>query len=479
MGIRNNDLIQFNAQMLLNKREVIESFEDFMDHHRQLDNEEGYSEGKRKVLLSLCERFLKNLHECTIPTLYRPLCCYEYYVTHDSIKLDLVQYDDVDFDADGNFEGGTCTTEYTLTEVVCDYLSAEQYAAVYDVTVTTVRQWIRRGKLRTARKAGREWQIPAIADAPKRGFESVTYRWEELPDEICDAFPFLADAKCISLQQDKNDKKVFRGITGWPWDEKRKTIDLSIQQREQLELMLIASEKVDVEEMEDGVRYFPGKRNSSIPLLPDRSDDLDCPYDTIIVVPNSEGNTWFYADRAPGDNFTNGEPDDYVLPITWEFWAIPNEDDVTFAEAMEDNLSNCVKLGEMSAQLILGMEMISDGHDPVAMCDDLDADLGYMMYHLTKENGPLNEETGDPYENVLYITHLTISEKLKNQNVGSRILRELPWLCKKIMHIKPGVLSYIVNAGMEEKDSAAIEHFYGKNGFQKICESLLMYAYTE
>ncbi len=477
MGIRNNDLVQFNARMLLNKREVVESFEDFMEHYRQEDNEEGYSESRRNVLLQMGERFLERLQECNIPAIVKPWYCYEYHLTNDSIILELVKYDEIEFDDDGTMASATSSPEYTLTEVRCEYLSAEQYAVLHDVTVTTVRQWIRRGKLRTAKKVGGEWQIPALADTPKRGFEPVTYYWKELPENIKAVFPFLAATECIFIMQDKHDKKVFPTITGWPGEDDRQRVELTIQQREQLELMLIAADEVEVEEI--NVFFLPEKRNSSIPLLPDRADDLGCPYDTVIVVPNSAGNTWFYADRAPGDNLANGEPDDYVLPIMWEFWGIPNEDDETFSEAMEDNLSNCVKLGELSAQLVLGMEMISDGHDPVVMCDDLDADLGYMMHHLTKGNGPLNEETGDPYENVLYIRELTVDEGARNQNVGSRILRELPWLCKKLMHIKPGVLSYIVDAAMEEKDAAILESFYGKNGFQKIQESPLMYAYTE
>ena len=477
MGIRNNDLVQFNAQMLLSKREVIESVEDFITYYRQADNEECFSENRRKVLLEMCEKFLEKLQSCTIPTLVKPWYCYEYHVTNDSIILELVKYSDVFFNEDGMLSSSTSSPEYTLAEVKCDYLAVEQYAALYAVTVTTVRQWIRRGKLRTAKKVGREWQIPALADTPKRGFEPATYYWEELPEDIKKAFPFLSATECVFITQDKHDKKIFPAITGWPSSEDRQKLELTVQQRERLELMLIAADEVSVEEI--NVFFLPKKRSSSLPLLPNKVDNLESPYDTIVVVPNSAGNAWFYADSAPGDNFTNGEPDDYVLPITWEFWGIPKEDDDAFSEAMEDNFSNCVKLGKVVGQLVLGEEMLSDGHDPVVMCDDLDADLGYMMYHLAKENGPLNEETGDPYENVLYIMELIIDEAVRNQNVGSRILRELPWLCKKLMHIKPGVISYIVGAGMEEKGATILESFYGKNGFQKIQESLLMYAYTE
>lgn len=477
MGIRNNDLVQFNATMLLNKREVIESVEDFIDHYRQPNEDESYSNNRRKVLLEMCDEFLEKLQGCNIPTIVKPWYCYEYYVTNDSIFLELVKYSNVEFDENGVLSSSTSSPEYTLAEVKCKYLSVEQYAALYDVTVTTVRQWIRRGKLRTAKKVGREWQIPALADTPKRGFEPVTYYWEELPEDIKNAFPFLSATECIFITQDEHDKKVFPAITGWPDSDDRQRLELTIQQREQLELMLIAADEVSVEEI--NVLFFPEKRNSSLPLLPDEVKNLACPYDTIVVVPNSAGNTWFYADSTPGDHFSDGEPDDYVLPIAWEFWGIPKEDDDAFVEAMEDDFSNCVKLGEMVGQLVLGEEMFSDGHDPVAMCDDLDADLGYMMYHLTKENGPLNEETGEPYENVLYIMELTVDPAVRNQNVGSRILRELPWLCKKLVHITPGIISYIVSAGMEKENVDILENFYGKNGFQKIQDSLLMYTYTE
>lgn len=54
-------LLNFNSQVLLNKKEILESFDDFVLHHQEKDNEEGYSEGKRKTLLSLCERFRNEL----------------------------------------------------------------------------------------------------------------------------------------------------------------------------------------------------------------------------------------------------------------------------------------------------------------------------------------------------------------------------------------------------------------------------------
>lgn len=53
--------------------------------------------------------------------------------------------------------------------------SVEEYAKVAKTAPVTVRQWIRRGKLRSAFRVGGEWRIPAISDIPTRGYTPVTY----------------------------------------------------------------------------------------------------------------------------------------------------------------------------------------------------------------------------------------------------------------------------------------------------------------
>ena len=54
-------------------------------------------------------------------------------------------------------------------------LSVEEYASKNKIEQVTVRQWIRRGKLRTAVKIGGEWRISELTDLPTRGYTSVRY----------------------------------------------------------------------------------------------------------------------------------------------------------------------------------------------------------------------------------------------------------------------------------------------------------------
>jgi len=161
--------------MLLNRREIIESFDDFVIHHKNENNKDAYSTTKRKVLLSLCGKFYQLLIQKYIPNLTEDWLYYKYSVIEDSIKLTLYKCEEIEFNENNEVESLVSDEEYTLIEVKCDYLTVEQYAILHEVTDTTVRQWIRRGKLRTAKKEGNSWLIPTLADKPTRGFESATY----------------------------------------------------------------------------------------------------------------------------------------------------------------------------------------------------------------------------------------------------------------------------------------------------------------
>jgi hypothetical protein len=107
-----------------------------------------------------------------------------------------------------------------------------------------------------------------------------------------------------------------------------------------------------------------------------------------------------------------------------------------------NNYDDCIKIGNISGTLIFSSQMIADGYDPLTVCDDESQDLEYTMSALSDEGGPLNEWTGDPMMDTLYIDELTIEDELLQQEIGSRILQELPALCLELLHITPDILAY-------------------------------------
>ncbi|MFB6468228.1 helix-turn-helix domain-containing protein [Cytobacillus sp. Hz8] len=123
--------------------------------------------------------------------------------------------------------GTTSTKNFTLLYVKCDYLKVGQFAELHNVTETTVRQWIRRGKLRTAKKVGRDWLMPSIAEKPSRGFRSISNYWVLLLKTIEDQFLYLNNFNCIYIFQNKDDKTTFDCILGYPGAKNRKKLLLT------------------------------------------------------------------------------------------------------------------------------------------------------------------------------------------------------------------------------------------------------------
>ncbi len=78
----------------------------------------------------------------------------------------------------------------------------DRIGKLYDVEPVTVRQWIRRGKLREAEKVGKEWRISELTDVPGRArYEPATYKWINRLKGIPEEFAFLSDYTNIDIRK--------------------------------------------------------------------------------------------------------------------------------------------------------------------------------------------------------------------------------------------------------------------------------------
>ncbi|MBE6034934.1 MAG: helix-turn-helix domain-containing protein [Clostridiales bacterium] len=247
----------FKKGNLLSKEEVQKSFDLYIDYLKNSD-EGNFSKEKLSKILELCEKFKIKLDKCMLPRLIDDWWFYEYTLTTDGIELNLMYCQEIEIENGGNYSM-TSTQHSTMLSVKCDYFKVEEYANYYGVTTTTVRQWIRRGKLRSAKKNGRDWIIPSIADKPKRGFESVSYNWEQLPEKILSEFPILKNYESIYIFQDEEDKSRFNCILGCLTSDNRFRVSITNQEREKLELALISLDEVTVEET--NAMFLPDKES--------------------------------------------------------------------------------------------------------------------------------------------------------------------------------------------------------------------------
>lgn len=232
------------------KEEIIEEFKShynyYKNDYKENDMLEKHSKAYKEKYLKLCKNFLNKLECLNLPLLTDDWWCYCYLLKNDSIDLALSLCTELEVE-DNEVTAATFSDEYILLSVKCDYISVSEYAKLYNVTDITVRQWIRRGKIRSAKKNGRDWIIPDIADKPQRGFEDVSYSWKELSTEIIQKLPFLADYNNLIIFQNQNDKRIFDIILSNYDKGLREKIQINNLEREKLELELISSGLVEIE----------------------------------------------------------------------------------------------------------------------------------------------------------------------------------------------------------------------------------------
>ncbi len=226
--------------------EIIEEFKSHYNYYKENDDLENQSKEHKEKYLKLCEKFLRKLETLNLPKLTDDWWCYCYLLKNDSIDLSLSFCSEIKVE-DNEITEETFNDEYILLSVKCNYLSVSEYAKLYNVTDVTVRQWIRRGKIRSAKKQGRDWIIPDIADKPRRGFEAVTYFWKNLSKELIEKIPFLDGYNALLILQNEDNKRLFDVILSNDEMELRKKIQINNIEREKLELELISSGMVNIE----------------------------------------------------------------------------------------------------------------------------------------------------------------------------------------------------------------------------------------
>ena len=123
-------------------------------------------------------------------------------------------------------------------------LTVEQFASRSKIEAGTVRQWIRRGKLRSAIKIGGEWRIPEITDPPTRGFTPVRYynngHFFSLPREF--GVSLNQHPHIIDIYKAKDEKGYMVLFDHAPAIISQRL--LTDAEREKLELMLIGNPNI-------------------------------------------------------------------------------------------------------------------------------------------------------------------------------------------------------------------------------------------
>lgn len=201
------------------------------------------------TLIELLKRFYSELDNLVLMETLEEFWGYDCDVTYLGVQLNLVHYycsEEVD---ELNESSIHCDEVYTLFRVDSKLLTVEEYANRYGVEEVTVRQWIRRGKIRTAIKCGNEWRIPELTDIPPRGWRNATYYWDKELVLDCE-YAYLNDYNALTIIQDEHDKSkyeltIFKRNTSLP----PKRLVLDVKEKEKFELFCISNPDIHYLEM--------------------------------------------------------------------------------------------------------------------------------------------------------------------------------------------------------------------------------------
>lgn len=242
----------FRKEYLFTREDILKSLKLFVEHEK-LNEEPEYSHEVVNNRVKLCQKFFATVKKCKLPVLTELWWFYEYQVLGNSIELHLCQASEIEVE-NGEISGMTSTVEHTLITVECDYLTVEQFASMLGIEPVTVRQWIRRGKLRYAKKNGRDWLIPSTEDKPQRGFTAVQYLVENEAKIESDEFPLLSACDSISIFQDQDNKSKFICYLNNYKTKFHSELKLTRSEVERLEHTIIESGKARIE---GSIQYVP------------------------------------------------------------------------------------------------------------------------------------------------------------------------------------------------------------------------------
>ena len=93
--------------------------------------------------------------------------------------------------------------QYEMISCKAKLLNVETYAEIHNISHVAAVTRIRRGKIRSAVKVGKQWRIPALAEPVERGYRSAVYGWHNRLSGLPDMYKIIEDYQRVEFFQDE------------------------------------------------------------------------------------------------------------------------------------------------------------------------------------------------------------------------------------------------------------------------------------
>ncbi len=220
------------------KSDVISRLHDLKrTFNRAASSDREHSASYYRILDNMLDKMINKVERTHLFESLEDWWFYSFEISSDGICLKLEQSAKLYFDDDGEIEPCFIEESFDLIMVSSRMLTVDEYAKLYNVDNGTVRQWIRRGKLRTAVKHGSEWRIPELSEPEHGRYRMGQYKITGHIDNLPDEYSFINNCSLVWFEKCRTDTDTYR----ISFDKGYKTIMCNSKERERIERVLIAS----------------------------------------------------------------------------------------------------------------------------------------------------------------------------------------------------------------------------------------------
>ena len=160
----------------------------------------------RKILSQELEHFRKSVEERIIYNLADAEWRYAVIVRGSGIYLILEHVLPKEL---GIREEEKTDEQYEMISCKAKLLDVETYAGIHNISHVAAVTRIRRGKIRSAVKVGKQWRIPALAEPVERGYKRAVYAWRGRLSGLPNTYKVIEDYQRAEFFQDEGDLTLF------------------------------------------------------------------------------------------------------------------------------------------------------------------------------------------------------------------------------------------------------------------------------
>lgn len=234
----------FRRDYLFSKEDILQSLNLMMDYIEK-DPETEYTKALIENKLALCKKLYQKVEKSIFPQLTDLYWYYSYDYSGTGMDLWLCSGKDVELSEDKDYISSmTVTSEQLLMHVDCDYVLPDEFAAILEVSPSTVKRWIKKGILRYAKYVDGKWMIPSTAEKPKHDYGFIQYTFNTDDPPVIEEYPILSACDSITIYRD--GRRLICDVDNWKTEFHQKMV-LSQEAMERLEYSLIKSGKATPE----------------------------------------------------------------------------------------------------------------------------------------------------------------------------------------------------------------------------------------